>query len=120
MGKTELEALSKEKLIQLILVLQALEEKVDGSWEFYVDITSENIIPWKAATTPTATPSPLAEQTISRVTMTLDWVFTDTKRVAFGYTITDLPDVSDTLYLGGTMSRSKLLIRWPSRQLASA
>jgi hypothetical protein len=44
-GKTELEALSKEELIQLIFVLQALEEKVDGPWEFYVDITSENIIP---------------------------------------------------------------------------
>ncbi len=86
-----------------LLVLQALEEKVDGPWEFYVDIPSENIIPGEAAPTPTATPSPLGEQTISGVTMTLDWVFADAKRVAFGYTIAGLPDVRNALYLGGTI-----------------
>jgi len=87
-----------------LLVLQALEEKVSGPWEFYVDIPSENIIPGKAVPTPTATPAPLGEQTISGVTMTLDWVFADAKRVAFGYTIAGLPDVPDALYLGGTIA----------------
>ncbi len=87
-----------------LLVLQALVEKVDGPWEFYVDIPSENIIPGKAAPTPTATPSPLGEQTISGVSMSLDWVFVDAKRVAFGYTIAGLPDVPDALYLDGTIT----------------
>jgi hypothetical protein len=89
-----------------LLVLQALEEKVDGPWEFYVNIPTENIIPGKAgkaAPTPTATPSSLGDRTIGDVTVTLDWAFADAKRVAFGYTITGLPDVPDALYLGGTI-----------------
>lgn len=84
-----------------LLVLQALEEKVDGPWEFYVDIPSENVIPGQAAPTPAATPSSLGAQTIEGVTVTLDWVFADAKRVAFGYTIAGLPDTPDALYLGG-------------------
>ena len=44
-----------------LLVLQALEEKVDGPWEFYVDIPSKNIISGQSNTTPTAIPSPLGK-----------------------------------------------------------
>lgn len=84
-----------------LLVLQALEEKVDGPWEFYVDLPSENVVPGQAEPTPTVTPSTLGTQTVDGVTFTLDWVFVDAKRVAFGYTIAGLPDIPDALYLGG-------------------
>ena len=36
-----------------LLVLQALEEKMDGPWEFYVDIPTTNLIPDQAKPTPT-------------------------------------------------------------------
>jgi hypothetical protein len=86
-----------------LLVLQTLEEKVEGPWEFYVEIPSENIIPGQAAPTPTATPSALGEHTIGGVTMTLDWLFADAKRVAFGYTIAGLPNIPDAMILSGNI-----------------
>lgn len=39
-----------------LLVLQALEEKVDGPWEFYVDIPTKNLIPGQADPIPTVIP----------------------------------------------------------------
>src|SRR5450759_1227616 len=36
--------------------------------------------------------------------MTLDWVFADEKRVAFGYTITGLPDIPKVVNLSGNIS----------------
>lgn len=86
-----------------LLVLQALEEKVDGPWGFYVDIPAEDIIPGQATPTPAATPSSLGAQTIGGVTVTLDWVFADAKRVAVGYTISGLPDIPEALTLNGTI-----------------
>ena len=86
-----------------LLVLQALEEKVDGPWEFFVDIPTENVIPGQIAPTPTVTSLLTQEQNIAGVNMTLDWVFADAKRVAFGYTVRGLADVPDALYLGGTI-----------------
>ncbi|MCL4560476.1 MAG: hypothetical protein M1281_07675 [Chloroflexi bacterium] len=84
-----------------LLVLQTLEEKMEGPWEFYVDIPSANIVPGEAALAPTTTPARLGEKSISGVTMSLDWVFADVKRVAFGFTITGLPDVPDAITLPG-------------------
>lgn len=86
-----------------LLVLQTLQEKVDGPWEFYVDLPSESIIPGRATPTPTAAPSSLGTQIIEDVTVSLDWVFADAKRVAFGYTVAGLPDISTAQYLGGTI-----------------
>ena len=86
-----------------LLVLQALEESVNGPWEFYVTIPSEQIIPGREAPTATAPPTVLGEQTIEGLTMTVDWVFADAKRIAFGYTITGLPDVPEALYLSGNL-----------------
>lgn len=86
-----------------LLVLQALEEKADGPWEFYVDIPSESIILGQAAPTPAVTPSSLETQTIEEITVSLDWIFADAKRVAFGYTVAGLDDVQNAQYLGGTI-----------------
>jgi hypothetical protein len=86
-----------------LLVQQALEEKVEGPWEFSVDIPSRQIIPGQATATPAPTPAPapLGKQTVDQVTMTLDWIFADAKRVAFGYTLSGLPDIPQAMNLSG-------------------
>lgn len=78
----------------------APDETVTGPWEFYADIPAEEIVPGQAPV-PTATPAALGEETIEDVSVTLDWIFADVKRVAFGYTITGLPDVPNAPYLAG-------------------
>lgn len=75
-------------------------KQVTGPWEFYADIPAEEVVPGLAPV-PTATPAALGEETIEDVLVTLDWVFADVKRVAFGYTITGLPDVPNAPYLAG-------------------
>jgi hypothetical protein len=89
-----------------LLVLQTLEEKVDGPWEFYVDIPSRQIVPGQAIATPTPTPvpTPLGKQTVDQVSMTLDWVFVDAKRLAFGYTLSGLPDIPQAFNLSGDVT----------------
>ena len=87
-----------------LLVIQALEEKMDGLWEFYVDIPSSEIIPGQAKPAASPTPAALGEQTIEGVTFTLDWAFADAKRVGVGFTITGLPDTPEATALYGQIS----------------
>jgi hypothetical protein len=84
-----------------LLVLQALEEKMDGPWEFYVDIPSDNLIPGQADPTPVPTPAALGEQTIDDVTVTLDWAYADAKRVGVVFTINGLPETPEATSLYG-------------------
>lgn len=88
-----------------LLVLQALQEKMDGPWEFTIDIPQQEIVPVPGQEQSTLTPAPvsLGSQTLDGVTMTLDWVFADAKRVAFGYTIRGMPDQPDALTLSGSV-----------------
>lgn len=76
---------------------------VNEAWKFSVDLASEDQIPGVKPVPPQPTPQPVAEQSIDQVSLTLDWVFADAKRVAFGYTITGLPDLPDAFILGGTI-----------------
>jgi len=49
------------------------------------------------------TPSIIGKQTVNGVTITIDWVLADAKRVSFGYTIEGLPDVPDATDLFGNI-----------------
>lgn len=83
------------------IVMDVLQEKRMGPWEFYIDIPENDIVPVPGQVRPTTTPSSLGSQTQGDVTVTLDWAFADAKRVAVGYTINGLPDVPDATTLKG-------------------
>lgn len=84
-----------------LLVLHALEQKLDGLWEFYVEIPTGDLLPGQATATPAIKPTAVGEQSVAGVTISLDWVFADVKRMAFGFTISGLPDNPDALALSG-------------------
>ncbi|MBG0787118.1 MAG: hypothetical protein H0S79_18645 [Anaerolineaceae bacterium] len=74
------------------------DDPITGAWPFYLDIPNEALfIPDEISKEAT----PIASQTQSDVTVTLDWVFVDALRVGLGYTITGLPDVPDASGLYG-------------------
>ena len=77
---------------------------VNKDWKFTVDLPSENQIPGVKPVTPQSTPQPVAAQSIDQISLTLDWVFADAKRIAFGYTLSGLPDLPDAFILGGTIA----------------
>lgn len=83
------------------VVQHALQEKLEGRWEFVVELPTADVVPGVTVPTPTPIPPVLYEQNIAGVMMSLDWVFADAKRVAFGYTISGLPDNPDALALSG-------------------
>ncbi len=90
--------------VRRIVALQdGPEEKAEGPWEFYVDLPSSRLVPGAVESTPTPTPVPTAidQQTLDNVDVSLDWVYADVKRIAFGYTILGLPDVPDAVFLKG-------------------
>ncbi len=83
------------------LVLDTLREKMTGPWTFYVDIpTSADFNPDEQIVTDAVT-SPVDSQTLSDVTVTLDWVFVDALRAGVGYTVSGLPDVPEAGGLQG-------------------
>jgi len=47
--------------------------------------------------------TPLAAEAIDNLNMTLDWVFVDARRIAFGYTISGFSSLPDSFILGGTV-----------------
>jgi hypothetical protein len=77
--------------------------KVTGPWEFYVDLPQKDFAPGQAVLTSTKTPVVIGSQTLEGVTMRLDWVFADARRMAFGYTIFGLPQVADATSLSGSV-----------------
>jgi len=79
---------------------------VNKDWKFYIDQPSEGQIPGIKVISPLPTPQPVAAQAIDQVAMTLDWVFVDAKRIAFGYTISGLPDLPEVAIVGGTIAVS--------------
>lgn len=91
---------------------QGLEENhqitltVNKDWKFDIDLPTEDRIPGVKELPPPPSPELLAAQAIDQVTMTLDWVFVDAKRIAFGYTISGLPDLPEAAILGGTIAVS--------------
>ncbi len=90
-----------------LLIIDLLEESFPGPWEFYVDLTRTDDIPGLSTVTPvppTPATGPLDSRTINDVTVTLDWIFADAKRVAIGYTITGLPDMPEATGLIGNIS----------------
>ncbi len=92
--------------VRRIVALQdGPEEKAEGPWEFYVDLPSNRLVPGAIAPTPTPIPIPTAigQQTLDNVSMSLDWVYADVKRIAFGYTVTGLLDVPDAVFLKGRL-----------------
>ena len=92
--------------VRRIVALQdGPEEKAEGPWEFYVDLPSNQLVPGAVEPTPTPTPVPTAigQQTLDNVAVSLDWVYADIKRIAFGYTISGLPDVPDAVFLKGSL-----------------
>lgn len=87
-----------------LLVSKALEKEQTGPWVFYVDLPNIDAAPLPAKPQPSATLAPLDAQTISDVTVSLDWVFADRKRLAVQYTINGLPDTPDATALNGSIS----------------
>lgn len=79
---------------------------VNKDWIFNIDQPSEDQIPGVGNVTLLPTPQVVDAQSIDQVTMTLDWVFVDAKRIAFGYTITGLPELPEAALLGGTIDVS--------------
>lgn len=61
-----------------------------------------NVMP-AATDIPEETSPVVASQTVNGVTITIDWVLADAKRVSFGYTIEGLPDAPDAANLFGTI-----------------
>lgn len=80
-------------------VLQVLEESMEGPWLFTIGLPAD-----PDASQPTAMPepTPMAQQAIGEVTVTLDWVYVDAKRASVAYTIRGLPDVPGAEVLSGT------------------
>jgi hypothetical protein len=82
---------------------QASGETLAGPWAFYVTLPTLALRPGYVPPEPTAAPAPLGAQTLAEITLTLDWVFADAQRVAFGYTLRGLPETADAGYLGGAI-----------------
>jgi hypothetical protein len=76
-------------LLSVQKLVTAPGQEFSGPWTFYVDLPDKNKAPGSAAPTPTA--PPLGLQTLQGVTVTVDWVFADAKRIAFGYSVAGLP-----------------------------
>ena len=76
-------------------------EPITGTWTFYLDIPTEATFASDQTAEATEETAPIASQTQSDVTVTLDWVFVDALRAAVGYTITGLPDIPDSMGLLG-------------------
>jgi hypothetical protein len=77
------------------------EDPLSGPWSFYMDIPTAAIFTAEESAEPTVEAVPLASQTQSDVTVTLDWVFVDALRAGVGYTITGLPEVPEATGLLG-------------------
>jgi len=76
-------------------------DPLSGPWSFYMDIPTAAIFIAEESAEPPVEATPIASQTESDVTVTLDWVFVDALRAAVGYTITGLPDIPDSMGLLG-------------------
>jgi hypothetical protein len=83
---------------------KSLTLTVNKNWKFYIDLPGEDQIPGIKPVVPLPTPQPVASLAIDKVTMTLDWAFVDAKRIAFGYTISGLPELPEAASLGGTIA----------------
>lgn len=83
---------------------QRLTLTVNEAWKFYIDPPIEDQMPGIKVAAPQPTPQPVDAQSIDQVIVTLDWVFADAKRIAFGYTISGLPEVSVAAVVGGTIA----------------
>ena len=88
------------------IVAPDLEDPLSGPWTFYMDIPTAEVFAPKETAEPPVEATPIASQTQSDVTVTLDWVFVDALRAGLGYTITGLPDVPDALGLLGEIHLS--------------
>jgi hypothetical protein len=84
-----------------LIVIHTLEESASGPWEFYIDIPDASLQPGRAAPEPTSAPTRIGSQSVGDVNVTLDWAFADAKRVAVGYTVRGLPDISEATELLG-------------------
>jgi hypothetical protein len=103
--RLEFPSASQAGAARLILSVQKLVtapgQEFSGPWIFYVDLPDKQKVPGMASPTPAATP--LGLQTLQGVTVTLDWVFADAKRISFGYSVAGLPAVPDATALWGSV-----------------
>ena len=76
---------------------------VNGDWKFSIETPREEQIPGIVEIPPDNKPAVIDTQTNDQVTVTLDWVFADARRVGFGYTISGLPEIPENALLGGTI-----------------
>jgi len=85
------------------LVNETSEEVMTGLWNFYIDLPTTEDFNTEVSETPEPTPTEIGSQTVSDVTVTLEWVFVDALRAAVGYTITGLPDVPEAVGVQGNI-----------------
>lgn len=76
---------------------------VNQNWQFSIEPPDENLIPGVVTESPNPAAPPLAVEAIDNLSMTLDWVFVDARRIAFGYTISGFSSLPDSFILGGTV-----------------
>ena len=81
-------------------------DPLSGPWSFYMDIPTAAIFIAEESAEPPVEAAPVASQTQSDVTVTLDWVFVDALRAGVGYTITGLPEVPEATGLLGEVYMS--------------
>lgn len=76
---------------------------VNRDWSFSIDQPQVSQIPGVIAAALKPAAAPVAAESIDNLSLTLDWVYADSKRVAFGYTISGFSSLPDAFVLGGTI-----------------
>lgn len=94
----------KHALIRILMLLSFLLASCQGSIPEFTETQNEEGATISVETeTPAQTSSIIGSQTVNGVTLTIDWVLADARRVSFGYTIEGLPDIPDAIDLFGSI-----------------
>ena len=88
---------------QGLTTASSLTLTVNQDWSFSIDQPQVDQIPGVIAVSPKPSATPVAVSSIDRLNITLDWVFADARRIAFGYTVSGFSSLPDALILGGTI-----------------
>lgn len=93
----------KSVFVPLLWLVSLLMVSCQPAIPQFSEIQNEAKATSTAGTVSSKTPSIIGSQTINGVTLTIDWVLADARRVSFGYTIEGLPDVPDAVDLFGSV-----------------
>lgn len=77
---------------------------INQKWVFDIDLPSEIDIPGIYPIKSDVETHSVASQSIDQLTVTLDWIYSDARRIAFGYSINGFSELPQNGFLGGTIS----------------